>query len=730
MPVGLQFLFIAALAGVPQQVDTTVFEDPSTALLFAHARVRHIRQDSLVRDYRARVHTRIEANAGRSRFGRLTSLFVHETDATVEWQVPNDLRIEVLGARTALPVLRMIGRFSRKLEGELDHEADGLGSNALLDRPWFIPRALGDSIRLLGVPSTAALHPLAPGAERVYRYAIRDTLTLQLTTRTVRAVRMRVEPRVLGPSMIAGDMWLDGKTADVVRLMVVFIGEYLWEEPKHPTPKDSARARNANKWASRFVTTDADIEYALVDQQYWMPRRQVLLQTVTVPWFADLNAPIRAVTTFDRYRINTDTALAFALEAPDDPRGTALRVTGSDDDADWDSDEDRRRLGYHRAGTWDNGRWEVRVPPEDSLARHDWERAFRVELDDEEEAQLRESISTLARLEEDLPEQWVGHQRLALAWERFSDLFRFDRVQGPSLGVGYQLRPGPAFTTVQVTARFGLADLRPTGALTWRRDGPGGRLDLLVYRAVHDVEPWTNGQSLGNALNALFTGHDDADYLLAFGGGLSHTWHSGLLKNVELGLFGERHRSMAVEAGSIFADLAGDGDFQPNPPVVEGDFLRFAARRVATIGPLEWHQGAQALVGSDARAVRVWTGLYLPFAIGSRTGAVTMRGGFTRGDDPSQMLVRVGGPATVRGHTYGTRVAREFWAAQIDMGLASSPYFTPVVFVDVGDTFTGDPLVGLGAGLSVLNGLVRFSLSKGINPSTDVRFDLFVTAPR
>lgn len=727
-----ELLVATSLATFRQQVDSSTFGDAGTALLFARARVRHIRQDSLVRDYRARIHTRIEVHAGRSRFGRLTSLFVHETDATVAWQTPNDLRIEILGTRTALPLLRMLGRISRKLEGELAEESRGLDADALLDRPWFIPRALGDSVRLLGVPSTAALHPLAPGAEWTYRYAIRDTLTLRLPSRVVRAVRMRVEPRVFGPSVIAGDMWLDAETADVIRLMVTFIGEYLWEDPERPTPEDSAKARNASRWASRFVTTDADIEYALVHERYWMPRQQLLLQTVTVPWFADMTVPVRAITTFGAYRINTDSALTFAVEASDDPRGTELKIKSPDDrDAgDWGTDTDRRRHGYYRAGTWQGGRWEVDVPPGDSLASHEWDREFRIDLDDREEARLRESISALAQLEEDLPDQWVGHQRLALAWERFSDLFRFNRVQGPSLGVGYQLRPGPAFTTVHVTARFGLADQRPTGALTWRRDGPGGRLDLSVYRAVQDMEPWTNGQGIGNSLNALFTGHDDADYLLALGGGLSYTWHTGLLRDVELGLYGERLRSMTVEAGSIFADLVGDGEFQPNPPIDEGDFFRGTVRHVGTLGPLEWRQGAETLVGSDRGAVRLWTSFGVPFAIGSRTGTLTLRGGISRGDRLPQLLARVGGTETVRGYTHGTRVGRDFWAAQIDFGLGSSSYFAPVAFVDVGDTFTGDPLVGVGAGLSVLHGLVRFNLAKGVNPGTDVRFDLLVSAPR
>ena len=80
------FFLVALLTTTPaQHADTSTFADAATAELFARARVRHIRQDSLVRGYRASVHTRIEAAAGRSRFARLTSLFVHETDAIVSW---------------------------------------------------------------------------------------------------------------------------------------------------------------------------------------------------------------------------------------------------------------------------------------------------------------------------------------------------------------------------------------------------------------------------------------------------------------------------------------------------------------------------------------------------------------------------------------------------------------------------------------------------------------------
>ena len=90
----------------------------------------------------------------------------------------------------------------------------------------------------------------------------------------------------------------------------------------------------------------------------------------------------------------------------------------------------------------------------------------------------------------------------------------------------------------------------------------------------------------------------------------------------------------------------------------------------------------------------------------------------------------MGGPTTVRGFTYGTRMGREFWSAQLDYALARSAALAPVVFADVGDTFTSDPMVGVGVGLSLLNGLMRFDFAWGVRPESQFRFDLVFRANR
>jgi hemolysin activation/secretion protein len=146
---------------------------------------------------------------------------------------------------------------------------------------------------------------------------------------------------------------------------------------------------------------------------------------------------------------------------------------------------------------------------------------------------------------------------------------------------------------------------------------------------------------------------------------------------------------------------------------------------VFTVGP-----GADVLVGEQGTAGRVWGVVSVPFAVPRVNGALTLRGGMAWGDSLPQLAFRVGGPQTVRGFTYGERRGREFWSAQLDVGLGKSRLVAPVVFFDIGDTFSANPLIGLGAGVSLLNGLMRFNLSKGIQPERSLRFDLLFRAPR
>jgi hypothetical protein len=431
-------------AALVQTADTATFADDATADLYFRARVRYIRQDSLVQSYTATVRTRFDVAAGRSRFARQTTLLAHESIATVMWRRPNDLRVKVLGARTKAPLFRMITGSGGDVEQEAEDE---LRQGLLADRPWFIPRALGDSIRLMGIPDHAALHPLADGATEYYRFAILDSVQLIVPGRTVRAIKMRVEPKMYGPSLVTGDMWIDSETADVVRMRILFVGEYLWETPDGDTPEDSASARADNEQAERFLSIEAEVEYGLIDRTHWMPHRQYLAITAELPWFLNIAIPVRAVTTFSDYRVNASPGFDFVLQpVPTEALGRdrtrrrlkvaigggKIRVDVEDVDTTRDySDEERRLRGYYRAGPWRDGWWEVEVPPAESLAVYEWDAEMELTLDAAEERRLRETFAELSKLEENVPPEWIGRRRFQFALQNFADLSASTGCLGP-----------------------------------------------------------------------------------------------------------------------------------------------------------------------------------------------------------------------------------------------------------------------------------------------------------
>jgi hypothetical protein len=718
-------LALAALPAVlPGQETRTAPPDSLAAIVVARGRTRHLRQDSLVQGYQVSVQTRFEMVAGRSRFARLTTLLAHESAARVRWRAPNDLKIEILGTRTALPLLRMLRTAGVKLEDQDEAE---------LDRPWFVPRSLGDSIRLMGVPEIGALHPLAPGADAFYDYALTDSIVLELPDRTVHAMGVRVTPRQPGPSLVAGDLWLDEESGDLVRLRVLFVGEFLWERPQSDVPGDSARARRDNRRAQRYVAAEADLEYALHGGRFWLPHRQSVFLTLRVPFFTSATIPIRAVTTFQDYDVNPNAALAFSIaehRLPDETRRRrAVRVCFgcSADSAQADSLEPRApdSLGYHRGGRWGNGRWEVSVPPAERLRAYDWPAPMIVETDPATERRFAEAAAALARLAEDLPDDVVGRRRFGVAWERAADVFRFNRVEGASLGLGYSVRPSMPFTSVNAVARFGLSDHRLTGSLTWRWDGPEARVDVVAYRSVQEVEPW-HSPGFGGSLNAVFAGHDDADYYLAHGGGFGFTPNHGPLGETRISVMVEKQASMVALARSSVNDaLGGDGLFPWNPPVKGGFYLRAAATRSDRLGPLELRHSVDLLTGDGGTALRGWGSLRVASGALGYPVVLGVTGGAVVGDELPQMQLRVGGPRTVRGYDYGTRAGARGWAAQLDAGLRRHGVLMPMVFADVGNvTGGGRPLVGVGAGLSVLAGLLRFDVSRGLSPTTELRFDM------
>ncbi len=710
--------------------DTAVFADARTADLVARAQARHQAADSAVRDYQAKIHYRLSFGLGRRRWALVPPAAVEEQEGRVQWSAPNNLRVDIEGRRS-------------------EARSRNLRINTIFDEPWFVPRGLGDSVRVFGsdFPAQASLHPLASDGPAWYRYALVDSL--RVTTQdgsSLQLYRLSVAPRRKGGALLVGDLWLDAASAEVARFSFRFVGRELWVGPDGESRSDSTDARMANKLINRFLSLSCDLAYSLQERRDWMPYRQVVSGRVELPLLGGLVIPFEATTVFDDYTINTGQEVRFVVELPEGvtDRDSLQTLLAAQRDSARKERRSRRREGEEadslrdaepsdRAGLLDGGRFEIHRAPKDSLeAYRGWEEPLAFIPDPVESRRLLDLSADLERRAAELPRDVSGYSRNGFWWERIPEMVRYNRVAGQSLGMRRTFGlTNDGFTILDAEARFGLSDSRVTGALAVVHDAPSGRWTLRGFRELRTHDPFARTNTFGTSLNAMFAGHDDADYLLGHGAELSR--EQTVLPGVELTTTAllEDATSVRREARSWLNDaLGGTGDFPSNPPVREGTFGGLGLRLNGGVLGNRWMLATDLLGGAGRTTVRAY-GLWRPRLWNRpRRPQFVLRGGITTANPLPQQAFRLGGSGTVRGFDYGTRSGQAAWSVQADWPLARG-VLQPVLFADAGqaarasDLFGSRLLAGGGLGFALLGGVLRFDFSHPITTGgSGLRFDV------
>jgi hemolysin activation/secretion protein len=225
-------------------------------------------------------------------------------------------------------------------------------------------------------------------------------------------------------------------------------------------------------------------------------------------------------------------------------------------------------------------------------------------------------------------------------------------------------------------------------------------------------------------------GRDEGFYYRASGAELR--WTNG--GTLDWRLFGEQQRTAVPRTDYSFG-----GSFVPNIVSATGPSFGASVRWLSSHG-LDPH-GFRTL--SDVRleaatgdstygraAIDVTFSTPLPKRFAA---ALTLAGGTTVGEVPPQRRWFLGSPQTIRGETPDTaQSGTAFWMSRVELGRDLSAYRL-MAFGDLG--WVGDrarvgdlvrPMSGAGIGMSMLDGLLRFDLARGLYPRRQTQFAAYV----
>jgi hypothetical protein len=717
------------LHAAPVQRDTTpaspavvagAYRDAAARELVRRAREYRASADRSVRGYQALARQRV--SAGLRTVLRERTLYGQEIAARVAWRRDGTARVEVVGART-----RTVAD---------DEDGDDVRDEAR--ELAFDPTDDRMRMALLG-NSTWIRHPLAVGSERDYRFTAGDTLTVRLSGgETVRVFELRVEPRRLDAPLVSGSIWLEDRSYGVVRTLLR-LSHSLTEEIRSSTTRDSAGKRSTSVNVSiggdsatgrarrrrggrgmwmlpdirldvRYITT----EYGLVQGRWWMPTNTAIDATMTAGGFS---VPARFERSWSQYRVDGDplpVAGAPVAAAPE-PADTPQVCRGND------------------TCSCDHGRCmlvEVVVPTDTAALAVSPELPPPLTtgaplLSGKEAGDLGRELSKVAS------DPWVFTRPSV---RRAPVLLRFNRVEGVSVGARQSVDFGPL--AVDGTLRIATATGEPDVELGVRRETAARRLRLAAYRRLTAANPAERPLGIGNSLGALLWGRDNGDYFRATGVELRGAPPRSVRPWMEWRLFGEHQSPVATETDLSLRGIGSDFAFRPNIAADPADQLGvgLVLRPLVERRALGFRWGTEIGVEAEAgdfRFARPSLTLKGALPLGDFAVALDAAAGTSFGDVPVQSLWRLGGAGTLRGYDGSTAAGTAFWRGRGELGHGSGATRL-ALFSDLGwagsrgDVSFQHPLWSAGAGVSVLDGLLRMDLARALRAPTGWRLELYM----
>ncbi|MEJ7812527.1 MAG: ShlB/FhaC/HecB family hemolysin secretion/activation protein [Gemmatimonadaceae bacterium] len=733
------------------ELTANAFRDARARGILDRARAARWEQDSTLTAYDAIARQRISAGLNFKAIGRDRLLFRSENAARVRWSRGRGAVVDVLGTRTAVP---MAFPGAKVLAGvaEMTPIPYYPGREGLM---WFLN--FGDDNNDDG-DDVAFVHPLDRGAEAYYQYSTGDSSVFHFADgKELKLVEVNVRAREPQFNLIVGSLWFDAGSGQLVRAAFRPSAPFnVWDFVKKTEPDDYEDIPKAVRPLISpmvFEIESFTVEYALHQGRWWLPRLQTASAKMQMGF---MRAPATLQETFRYSSVNgTDTIPPIARGSRTAWRDSDLGddmgevIQGAIAGAVPGVQQSRRRFrsgprcaqgdtlthSQRRAGG--DLRIAIRVPCDTAALAHSKELPPSIFDAGEEMFDTKEAESLTKELDLSLQPLTQGGQLPTLHYGLERGLLRYNRVEGLSAGLeGEQLLGRGYLGNARV--RLGTADWQPNAELTVSRSDGRRTFALGAYHRLDVANDWGDPLGVGPSVSALLFGRDEGSYYRAWGAELTGTHDRGA--HLTWRLFGERQRGASLETQMSLAHVINGLEFADN--------IR-AAKATAAGAEVR----ARSAFGLDPHGFRLATDLRLEGATGTfdygrgaldatfshglgshLDASLTAGAGSTAGDVPAQRLWYLGGTQTVRGQRPGAAAGNSYWMARTEVG-ASSLSFRPVVFFDLGwagsrDAWQhpGRPLSGAGFGASLMDGLIRFDVAKGIRPEKGWRSDFYLEA--
>jgi hypothetical protein len=727
------------------QATEDAYIDPVAGALFEAAQANWASVDSSVVRYTALIQQRIAAAIRTPLKDRI--IYRNETAVRAFWDKDYDAVVQVLGTHSQYP-----GRSIAVREGDLDW---------LDDLPFDEPFEPGGERLLFGLGDPDdeddndlwIAHPLAFGADSLYRYQSGDTLTLGLPDgRRLQTIQLDVLPRQADSHRITGTLWIEPESGALVRAVYRLSRQFdaIRDVPEMREEDERGSFRYVpglfKPWT--FDLTMVAVEYSLWNFEVWLPRSmrmegEVGAGILKMPVSMDLSYRIESVTTQSDLAQPETAVQAGLVERHFESRAEAMAFI-----AQLLSEEDGVEYELAVDGFADERNSFMIVPEVRSAVTTSphlpppiWEDAAGFPSDQ----QFEDYFNTLAALPAPRIQgpPWAANW----GWAR-PDLLRYNRVEGPALGGRFEASLGGPYT-LEASGFFGFADLKPKVRLNFERTSVRRRLRVGVYHELTATDPRGRYLGFGNSMYALLFGRDDGEYYRR--SGADFTWRPpvGARESFEFRAYAERQARVPTESSfALFRVFNGSWEFRPNvdagdveeggaelrlSPWWGGDPFRTQFGLDLYAHGARWRTTGETVGTNYARASAVLRAA-IPLVYPTWRLGLEASGGTTWGDAPLQHKWFLGGANTLRGYSAAAAMGSSFARFRVDVAWTFD-IGTLTIFSDVGwagaraDFAAGDFLYGVGVGGSLLDGLFRLDLSHGLNGSDkQFRIDLYLDA--